>query len=168
MLPSASLTAENASYFQCSWGEKKAVHFMTILQIWKQHDMDLLLDCWHCLPGRRAQHLCVNLIEWILKQGLFPPRLLWSRPCAEKPEGCRLFYRLVFPFYNMIFKYNIQWFWGVRGNWSHLNLFHRQLKLLCDSVQETKGSICRTWSSSQGTAREAALHATCSAQVTEK
>ena len=36
--------------------------------------------------------------------------------------------------------------WGGGCNditWTHLNLFHRQVKLLCDPVQETKGSICR-------------------------
>jgi hypothetical protein len=124
------------------WRNKSSTPYSNPVSI-KPDALDM--DSWRGIPGRRGPHPCGNSTEWILEQGWFPPRSWCSRPYEGKAERLQTILN-VYPLLSMFFQYDIGWYKGVMYNitWTNLNLFHRQIKLLCDSVQETKSSICRS------------------------
>ena len=82
MFPSASFTAVNASYFQCSCGGVRAAHLMPSL--WHRARCSGYGQGGRGLPGRPGPRPCGNSTGLTSEPGGFPPRSWWSRPCEGK------------------------------------------------------------------------------------
>lgn len=135
MLPSASLKALKASYFQCSWRRDwyQICFFCLVRYKWKQH---CAVNGQGCLPGKQVQHPCGSSTIWTSRSGLSLPTSWWTQLCQGKPKQREQQGGTV----DCQFKnHNVKF--SCIHLCTHLDLFDGKAELLRHSVQELKSSV---------------------------